>query len=505
MKIQKIILINSAIIALGNKYVKTVNYACYPPLGLLTIASRVKINNPNIDIKIIDAEIINLNTIKETIKDYEPDLIGISVLTPTYETGLLIAQYAKQCSVPYVVLGNDHASFFPELILKNRDFIDFVIRGDNGDIDLNNLVTAINSNTDPFTITNNLFGRKNNIIVSSPSLNLPLSERIKKVDDLPNYDLLDNQHKEVYFNSYNNDFGYFHSKSIIPITINNAAGCNNGKRHCLYCSIYDLKPQWGKAELFWEAVKKYSNENSVNLFFEVCDNFGGLHRYRKELIATMPKWYEASDFEMIVYSRAFDIYSHPEMIEDFKKLHIKRVIIGLEAGNNDAIKQMRKGHPAGKEKLINTFAVEKLAEANIQLHSSFIYGTLGETQESIDSTKEFIRWLKTFENVASIEVSPLYPLPTSPSWDLLLGISPSKFYGSNVNEFLKETGLPNYKKGWEIARELFTNSDLIDNKLACEIWLEYFTFLGFKLVEGEVIETNREIKLDSHINIGAFL
>lgn len=503
--VRKIILINSAIVALGEKYVKTVNYSCYPPLGIITIATRLKKKNPGIDVKILDAEIIGIDKIEMIIKKFKPDLVGISVLTPTYETGLKIAEFAKNNNVSYVVLGNDHASFFPELILKNRDYIDFIISGDNGEIDFCNLVDAINQNKDPYIITNNLSGRKNKNIYSSIKVSIPLSNRMQSLSDLPDFNLLDVEHKNTYIENYNRDFGFYHTKQIIPITINNAAGCNNFKKHCLYCSIYDLKPQWGNPELFWQAVKRYNSEDSVNLFFEVCDNFGGMHKYRKELLKLMPTWFDNSDIELIVYSRAFDIFYNPATLEDFKKLHVRRVIIGLEAGNDFAIHQMRKGHPPGKEMEINRFAIEKLAEANIQLHSSFIYGTLGETYESLEATKQFIYWLKQFENVASIEVSPLYPLPTSPSWELLLGTKPSKFYGDNMEDILKKIGLNDYKKCWELSRNLFANTDIIDNKLASQLWLEYFTNIGYEQITKEVVFINKEIQSGTHINIGAFL
>jgi radical SAM superfamily enzyme YgiQ (UPF0313 family) len=504
-KIRKILLINSAIQGLGDKYVKTVNYSCYPPLGILTIATRLRQSFPQIEVRIIDAEITALEQIKEFITKEQPDIIGFSVLTPTYETALALASFAKKTGVKHIVFGNDHASFFPELILKKRHFIDFVIQGDNGDIDFCNLVDALLTEKNPFQHINNLYGRINGKIIKSKTENVPIDKKFLSVRDFPDFSLLEEGQRNIYIDYYNKDFGVFHNKRIVPVTINNASGCSNYSTHCLYCGIYNLKPQWGKSELFWEAAYKYHEQYKINLLFEVCDNFGGMRKYRKNLIESMPEWFKHSDIEFLIYSRANDIFRDSTIIEDFKKLHVKRVIVGLEAGNDFSIKSLRKGHPEGKETYINKYAVEKLAEAGLQLHSSFILGCLGENRESIAETRNFLTWLSGFNNIVSIEVSPLYPIPLSPSWDLLLGITPSKFYGNDIESPLKEMKLTNYKKGWEIAKDEFADNDIIDNKLACEIWCNYFTHVPYNELVRIIDDFNEIIKHHTSINIGAFL
>lgn len=64
--------------------------------------------------------------IKLAISEFKPNLTGISVLTPTYIFGLEIASHAKLHG-SLVTLGDDHAIFFPKIILEKRSFIDFVI------------------------------------------------------------------------------------------------------------------------------------------------------------------------------------------------------------------------------------------------------------------------------------------------------------------------------------------------------------------------------------------
>ncbi|HRY31644.1 MAG TPA: cobalamin-dependent protein [Bacteroidales bacterium] len=504
MKVNRIILLNSSIDYLGDKYVKTVNYSCYPPLGLVSIATAIKNHAPHIEIKILDAEILPMSEIEDCIATFLPDIIGISVLTATFETGLHYADFAKKTGVRYVVFGNDHASFFPELIIRNRCNVDYVLAGDNGEIDFVKFIDSIEKEVNVFDHVSNIVGRQNKTIFKSKSVKLALEEYKNNTIDIPDFNLLEKDILNTYWNSYNHDFGYFHSKEKRPLTINNAKGCTNFSNHCLYCGIFSLKPQWGNASFFWQMIERYWKRFNANLFFEVCDNFTGLIKYRKELIRLMPEWYKQSDIEMIVYSRAFDIYNDKELIDDLKKLHVVRVIIGLESGSKFSINSLRKGHPTGLEVEINKYAIEKLAEADIQLHSSFILGCLGESCETVNETRNFINWLKGFKNVVGIEVSPLYPVPTSPSWDLLLGNKNSAFY-ENIEETLRNVGIYDYKEIWENANELFANKDIIDCKLASNFWLDNFTHLSSAVIEKEIVDLNKMIKSEFPINTGAFL
>ncbi len=477
--IKKVLLLNSSIKEIGDKYNPTVNYSCYPPLGLVKIGSELKATFPYINVKIIDAEIQNFNLVKDQIKEFKPEILGISTLTSTYENALEISKYSKEVGVKYIVLGNDHVSFFPELILNKREYVDYVIQGENGGFDFCNLVAAIESND--FSETSNLFYREGSIVKQSKQIQKTSFNKI-----LPDFNLLGGDQLKRYSENYNNDFGEYHGKNIFPLTVNNAQGCTNFKNHCLYCSIYSLKPEYGTPENLWELIKHYNQELQANLFFEVCDNFGGLKKYRKELVKSIPDWYKNSDIELIVYSRADNIVKDNDILDDFEKLHVKRIIVGLETGSEYTLKQLRKGYYTTD---INKQAIQKIADYNFQLHASFILGALGETKDDLNKTISFIQWLSGFRNAISIEVSKLYPLPNSPAWDLFLGNIKSKFY-NNIETELKKANLLEYKEGWKLANKNFSNKDKIDLNLANKIWIEYFTNISYTEIIHEISEIN---------------
>lgn len=73
---------------------------------------------------------------------YEPDLVGISLLTDTFQWGLGYARALKfaQPQIP-IVVGGTHATLLPERVAQEA-CIDFIVRGD-GEIPLANLVESL--------------------------------------------------------------------------------------------------------------------------------------------------------------------------------------------------------------------------------------------------------------------------------------------------------------------------------------------------------------------------
>lgn len=503
-RIERILLLNAPIYSIEEKHFHAANYACYPPLGLVSIASRVKNTFPEIEVKIIDGELSTIDEIKSEIIYFRPQVLGISTLTTTYLKALEYAEFAKNAGVQHIVLGNDHSSFFPELILKKRKFIDYIIVGDNGEIDFCNFIYSLNTNSNVFQNVSNIYGRQTDNIIHSDKNLLHLKVINSSTNDIPNFDILGLEELQKYWRIYNNDFGMFHKSTRRPLTINNAKGCSNGKNRCLYCHIYDLKPTWGNSKFFWDSIYLYKNRYNANLFFEVCDNFSGMKVYIDSLIETMPNWFSDSDIEIIVYSRAHDIYKDKTLVEKFKRLHITRINIGLEAGNNSSLRFFRKGHPEGLETYVNKKAVEIIANSGIQIHSSFILGSLGETYESIQDTRTFIEWLTSFKNIVAIEISALYPVPNSPSWDILIGKTNSSYY-DNLLSFLENIGLDNLDEVWKKTRNSFQNQDVIDVKYASKLWLDNFTFLSSKVINNEIFELNNLVKSGKRINTGSYI
>ena len=496
MENQKILLINSPNPSQGNN---AGNYSAFPSLGVVALGTAIKYNFPGLEVKVIDGGTKSTGEIEQVMNEYKPGVTCLSVLTTTYNEGLKLAEYAKNNFDSKVILGNDHASFFPEIILDKRGYVDYVVKAEFGEKLLLDILNCeffgkkISGGKGPEKI---YMRSPDGKIISASSPKPALEKAIAYYNAVPDISLLIEQLPD-YVESYNNKYGKFHSSKRIPFVINNVRGCGNGEYRCTYCSIYDLGLSSGKSEQFWQIVKRQNEEYGINFFFEVCDSFLTFRKYIKKLIETMPFDPKDKDIEFEVYARANDVVNMKDSIQMLKKLNVTRVNLGLDSGDDNMLKMLRKrnkdNYDGLSSSMINYEAVRKLAEEGITIHASFPLGSLGETKNSLKSTVSFIeRMAKDFEPyLATLEASELVPLPDSPCWDMLLGNNDSKFtYNGGLDGMLKEANVNVTETVMESLREKHSGMDLLDTDLLVQDWVKNFTHVDWQDIE----EAKREVQ-----------
>jgi radical SAM superfamily enzyme YgiQ (UPF0313 family) len=418
-------------------------------------------------------------------------MVGVSVLTTAYTSALEIATHSKASGVRHVVFGNDHASFFPETILRRHSDVSFIIVGDNGERDFVDLITAIRSDLNPFESVSNLHAIVDGKVLSSSGIirryksaqprNMKWADPEFLGDELMKY-------QDVYASK----FGRLHSKQPVrAFLVNNAKGCYKANDRCFYCSIYDLKIQTGDTESFWDLIRTYWKDYDFNFFFEVCDNFSGLKSYRRSLIETMPKWFSDSDIELMVYADANRICNDPSLLDDFERLHVRRVNIGIDSGDSEMLRIL-KGFPDAE---VNTRALAMLSKKGIQIHGSFVVGGPGENERSLGNTLSLIDFALAEPAVVAMEVSPLFPMPQAPVWNLFLGDLQRKESQSHFELVASKLGRrrKEFEPVWNKTRSHFMGNDVIDLTLASQLWSDHFTLIGHAPLQVVVKELNSKV------------
>jgi radical SAM superfamily enzyme YgiQ (UPF0313 family) len=89
-------------------------------IGLVSIATFIEHNLGIKNITIIDKNFVNVQ--KEILK-INPDIIGISAMTPDYTKAIELARWIKSCSIQKIpiILGGFHISTLPESLDKSFD------------------------------------------------------------------------------------------------------------------------------------------------------------------------------------------------------------------------------------------------------------------------------------------------------------------------------------------------------------------------------------------------
>lgn len=101
----------------------------YPPLGIAYLAGVLEKEH---DVSILDAQALNLTPerIKEAIKKNDPDVVGITCMTPTINASFEVSKLTKEVSSDIItVLGGPHLSAFPRETLS-FNHVDFGVVGE---------------------------------------------------------------------------------------------------------------------------------------------------------------------------------------------------------------------------------------------------------------------------------------------------------------------------------------------------------------------------------------
>lgn len=127
------------------------------PLGILYLAAYLRKYAKDVTIDVIDGAMEGEKAVFEKIKEFKPDLVGISVLTPSRLTSIKIATFTKKVQPKCkIVLGGVHPTLMWEQMMKAYPIIDFIVKGE-GEETINDLVIG-----KPFKLTPGLVWRRNN-------------------------------------------------------------------------------------------------------------------------------------------------------------------------------------------------------------------------------------------------------------------------------------------------------------------------------------------------------
>lgn len=85
------------------------------PLGLGYLASTLEKDGH--EVKIFDMMVEEI-VLEDVIKNFKPELVGISVNTPLIKSAWEVAEKIKNISNSYIVLGGPHPTALPEESLK---------------------------------------------------------------------------------------------------------------------------------------------------------------------------------------------------------------------------------------------------------------------------------------------------------------------------------------------------------------------------------------------------
>jgi radical SAM superfamily enzyme YgiQ (UPF0313 family) len=466
------------------------NCACYPHIGIVQLATAARAEfGSEVEVEVVDGGISDTAAVQDAIRTSKPEVVGISALTPTYGEALKIAATAQREGAT-VVLGDDHAGFFPEWILRSRPCVDYVIANDVGEVPFVEFVGAVLGRTSLERVSS-LVHREGDAIKRNAAPRYALTDR----STIPDLALIEGD-LEVYGRNYSRQFGHLHAHTVKPITINNARGCENGKKRCTYCSIADLVVNTGEPSVFWDAVERYHSEFGINLFFEVYDSFTASPRYVESLIAAMPRRIgrklDGGEIQLMVYARALGLTKRNNT-EKLRRLGVTRANIGLDAADSEMLEAQRKNKTTYET---NIEAIRLLNCAGISVHASYIAGAPGEREDTLERTINGIRRMLGEVELASVEFSRFIPLPNSPAWDLVADYDHPRFFRdqAEIDLYLERLGISMTLEEHRCLSVRYRERDLLDIDELARVWIENFTHIDHEYALERIAEADAVIR-----------
>lgn len=432
------------------------NTSVWAPLGIWQLASAIRHNVEDAHVRILDGTIKNLEQLIRVIWSFRPDLLGVSVLTPTVEAARILSNYAKDRG-SLVVWGNDHPTMNHLQTLDSASFVDVIIRGDSCEKPLSALVQLMsdyNKSIEHFDFSrverlDSASWRVNDGIRSNPIADDPL-DAIPALD----FHLMPKETFNIYANNFNRPEMYgrskWHPERAVGMTLNIAQGCHHGSARCVYCDIPRLELKALSPKKVWNQIRALVEHYGVNLVYPVCDNFTSFAISEYQLmkkLKTPPEMLAAIKNQMgnqswvdllieerppdlahvkwFVYARADDFAQHPEIASKLKKLGVIRVNCGIDHADDFILNNvLNKGNVKNpiEENFANRETVRLLKKYGIQGYFSLVVGGPCEKKQTLQKVLDFVRWAidEMNELLVCWDPSILLPLKGGPIWKVLV-------------------------------------------------------------------------------------
>jgi radical SAM superfamily enzyme YgiQ (UPF0313 family) len=419
----------------------------YFPLGLGYLAAVLEQNN--FDVKIYNAEIPREQThhhgtitsllqehhqyiealsnnshpvwkeIQGVLNDYQPDIVGLSVMTAKYGSALKISGLCKEYRSDCVVVwGGPHPTVQPENVLRIPS-VDFVVRGE-GEATLLELSQLINQkkHKDSSSLQKVLglsFKDKGMIIhnVSRPLLD--------NLDQLP----YASYHLSIDLSVYRGD----EMSNLLT-----SRGCPFNCAYCAACSICGRRVRFHSVGRVITEIKHIKDRYGVLNFNFWDDSFTVNRRRTIELCRAMIK--ERLNIAWNCSTRA-DLIDE-ELARIMKKAGCYNLDIGIESGSPRMLKIIRKG-----------ISLEDISKMEVVLKkyglawgAFFMIGFPEETRDDIQKTLDLIKDIKA----SSVQLGVFTPYPGTELYETTkrLGLISDDYdwsrisHQSSENYFMKE-------------------------------------------------------------------
>jgi len=424
-------------------YASIPNIAIDFPIGLLYLSAYLKkYLNDKIQIKFIDLRFKKkISYLNKSLKEFKPDIIGISMLAYEYP---LLDDYCKAIkaynSKASIITGGPYATYNYEDILT-RYPVDMVVIGEGEKTFLNIIVNKLN-NKDCFNIKGIAYYNGKKVICNERQNYI---ENINEIP-VPDYSIVD---LKSYWSCKHNQMNFLlANKNYMPIISSRACPFN-----CCYChNIFGKKFRPRSPENFFEEIKLLYYKYNVREFHIIDDIF---NLDRKRMYDILNLIINSNMKIKLAFPNALrgDLLNHEDILL-LKKAGAYMITVSVESASERVQKQINKN--LNIKKIASN--IEYASQIGLITKGYFMIGFPGESIKEIKKTIRFA--LNSKLDMASFFV--VVPYKGTVLWDLVCKIKPDFKYNIFTSFWDKKT----------LYQEL-TGYNL--NKLQIKAYMRFYT------------------------------
>jgi anaerobic magnesium-protoporphyrin IX monomethyl ester cyclase len=349
--------------------------ATYPPLGLIYIAAVLE--KEGFNVKILDGQLDHPTEeeFEARIKDEKPDVVGITSITPLHKEVLKAIDLVKKCDNNIqIVVGGPHSSLLKTKLMEMSENIDIIVKHE-GEVTSIELIKAIEAKKDLNEIKGIIY-RKDGKIIETVN-----REFILDLDNVPfpARHLLDMDNE-----SYKSAFRYKRTPMTSVIT---SRGC---PYNCLFCNraVFGAKYRSNSPEYVIKELEYLKKEYGIKEVHFVDDTFLLDPKRVKAICDMMIE--KKLDLTWSCNGRINIMYNNLDLIPLIKKAGCWYISFGVESGNKEVLKFLRKDITKEQAKEV----IKKVSKAGIFTKGYFMLGNPTESKDTIEETIKFAKSLR---------------------------------------------------------------------------------------------------------------
>lgn len=384
-------------VSAGTDYLKYITNRS-PSIGLLLLAAKAREIGYEPTIIESDLEGLSPEIIAQRVLDKNPKFVGITLFTVGVFNASIIAQTIKKNNPDiHILVGGPHMSSMGyETMQKFVEFDVAVIH--EGELILENLLKSIESGNSLKDVQGIMYRDEDGSICRTPP-----PPNIESLDDLPMpaWDLLPN-FPQAYLPAI-----YDYPRAPVA-TYSASRGC---PFLCEFCdtSTFGGKIRYNSPEHVHKVMRHLSEVYGVKHLQFIDDLFVANNKH----VVAFSKLLIKDKIDMTWSCTARVNTVKPETLALMKEAGCWEISFGLESGSDWLLDEMKKSQRVATAEQ----AVKWTHEAGIRVKGLFMLGYPGETKETIQETKEFIKRVP----MTTMNLSKFTPYPGSPIYKRLYG------------------------------------------------------------------------------------